>query len=61
MRKCKEGDDGKQTLDVRVYPVVSVGTKPPLVHVVEALAKCIAFQPPSHFRDNINLTQRLGH
>ena len=37
MQKCKEGDDGKQTLDVRVYPVVSVSTKPLLVHVVEAI------------------------
>ena len=26
-----------QTLDPRMYPVVSVGTKPPLVHFVEAL------------------------
>ena len=31
------GDEGKQTLNTRMYPVVSVGTKPPLVHVVEAL------------------------
>jgi hypothetical protein len=37
MRKCKEGDERKQTLDAKIYLVVSVGTKPPLVHVVEAL------------------------
>ena len=36
MRKCK-GDEQKQTLDTKIYLVVSLGTKPPLVHVVEAL------------------------
>src|SRR5688572_20835490 len=39
MWKRKRGDEGKQTLDMKIYPVVSVGTKPPLVHVVEALAQ----------------------
>jgi hypothetical protein len=32
-------DGSKQTLDTRFYPVVSVGTTPPLVHVVEALTQ----------------------
>jgi hypothetical protein len=49
MRKLKGGDEGKQTLDARIYPMVSVGTKPPLVLVVEALTKSIAFQSPSLF------------
>jgi hypothetical protein len=38
--KCgslNEGDEGRQTLDTKIYPVVSVDTRPPLVHVVEAL------------------------
>jgi hypothetical protein len=37
-----EGDKGKQTLDTKIYPMVSVGRKPLLVHVVEALTKSIA-------------------
>jgi len=37
MRKRKGGDEGKKNLDTWMYPVVSVGTKPPLIHVVEAL------------------------
>jgi len=32
-----KGDERKQTLDTKIYPVVLVGTKPPLVYVVEAL------------------------
>jgi hypothetical protein len=44
MWKLKEGDLGKQTLDARIYPVVSIGTKPPLVHFVEALTSSIASQ-----------------
>jgi hypothetical protein len=32
--------------------VVSVGTKPPLVHVVEALTKSIIFRSPSLFRNS---------
>ena len=36
MRKCK-GDERKQTLDTKIYPMVWLGTKPLLVHVVEAL------------------------
>jgi hypothetical protein len=52
MRKLKEGDEGKQTLDARIYLVVSIGTKPFLVHVVEALTKSIAFRSQSLFRDS---------
>ena len=37
MWKPKEWDEKKQTLDVRMYPMVSVDTKPPLVHIVEVL------------------------
>jgi hypothetical protein len=47
MQKHKGGDERNQTLDARIYPVVSVGTKPPLVYVVEALTKGIASQSPS--------------
>jgi hypothetical protein len=42
MLKCKGRDERKQTLDAKIYPVVSVGTKPTLVHVVEALTRSIA-------------------
>jgi hypothetical protein len=45
-------DERKQTLGVRIYPVVLVGTKISLVHVVEALTKSIAFRSPNLFRDN---------
>jgi hypothetical protein len=61
MRKHKEKDERKQSLNMMIYPVVSVGTKPPLVHIVEALTKSIASQSPNLFRDTLNLTQRLGH
>ena len=40
MRKCK-GDKRKQTVDTKIYPVVRLGTKPLLLHVVEALTKSI--------------------
>jgi hypothetical protein len=53
--KCgslNEGDGGKQTLDTKIYPVVSVGTRPPLVHVVEALTKSIASWSPNFFRNS---------
>jgi hypothetical protein len=50
MRKRKGKDEGKQTLNTIIYYVVSLGTKPPLIHIVEALAKIIAFQSPSLFR-----------
>jgi hypothetical protein len=39
----RKGGERKQTLDTRFYPVVSVGTKPPLVHVVEALTQEYCF------------------
>jgi hypothetical protein len=42
MRKCK-GDEKKQTLDTAIYLVVSVGTKSPLVHVVEELTQEYCF------------------
>ena len=35
MRKHK-GDERKQTLDTKIYPVVRLGTKPLLLHIVEA-------------------------
>jgi hypothetical protein len=41
MRKRKR-DERKQTLHV-IYPVVSVGTKSPLVHVVKALTQEYCF------------------
>jgi hypothetical protein len=50
----KVGDKRKQTLDAQTYPVVSVGTKRPLVHVVEALTKrsikSIASRSPGLFQ-----------
>ena len=36
MRKHKE-DERKQTLDTKIYLVVRLGTKPLLLHVVDAL------------------------
>jgi hypothetical protein len=44
-------DERKQTLDARIYPVVSIGTKPSLVHVVEVLTKSIASRSPNLFRN----------
>jgi hypothetical protein len=65
MRKLKERGWGKQTLDTKIYPVVSVGARPPLVHVVEALTKSIASQSPSLFQDFLTRHQGsrqvLGH
>jgi hypothetical protein len=52
MRKRKGGDERKQTLDARIYPVVSVGTEPLLVYVVESLTKSIVSRSPSIFRDS---------
>jgi hypothetical protein len=49
MQKRKGNDEGKQTLDMMIYPVVSVGGKPQLIHVVEALTKSIASRSPSLF------------
>jgi hypothetical protein len=53
MQKYKGGDERKQTLNVRIYPVVPVGTKPPLVHVVKALTKSISSQSPNLFGDTL--------
>jgi hypothetical protein len=61
MQKRKGGDERKQTLDVRIYPVVSVATKPPLVHVVEALTKNIASRYQVSYGTPLDLPQRLGH
>ena len=50
--KCgtlKRRDERKQTLDTRIYPVVQIATKPPYIHVVEALTKSIAFRQLSLF------------
>ena len=52
MRKLKERDERKQTLDTRIYPVVRIATKAPYVHVVEALTKSIAFRQSSLFREH---------
>jgi hypothetical protein len=52
MQKRKAEDERKQTLDAGIYPMVSVGTKPPLVHIVEALTKSIASRSPSLFRNS---------
>ena len=49
MRKRKERDRRKQTLDAGVYPVVRLATKAD-IHVVEALTKSIAFRQSSLFR-----------
>jgi hypothetical protein len=37
MRKRKGGNERKQIFDARIYPIVSVGTYPPLVYVVKIL------------------------
>jgi hypothetical protein len=59
MRKHK-GDERKQTLDTRFYPVVSVGTKPPLVHV-EALTQEYCFPVTKSLpRAQLDLPQRLA-
>jgi hypothetical protein len=50
--RLKKGDEGKQTFDTKIYPVVSVGTKSPLVHVVEALTESIASRSPNLLRDS---------
>ena len=50
MRKLKERDRRKQTLDAGVYPVVRLATKAPYIHVVEALAQSIASWQSSLFR-----------
>ena len=42
MRKCKV-DEKKQTLDTKIYPVVRLGIKPLLLHVVEALYREYCF------------------
>ena len=60
MRKHK-GDERKRTLDTRMYPVVSVGTTPPLVHVVEALNQEYCFSAIKSLLRNLDLPQRLGH
>jgi hypothetical protein len=52
MRKRKEENEGKQTLDTMIYPIVSIGNKPPLVHIVKALTESIIFRSPSLFRDS---------
>ena len=54
MRKRKGGDEEKPTLDARTYPMVSVGMKSPLVHVIEALKKSIASRPPSLLQRSLN-------
>ena len=46
----KDGIKDKQTLDTRNYPVILVDAKSPLVHVIEAVTKSIAFRSPSLFR-----------
>jgi hypothetical protein len=61
IRKRKGGDERKQTLDTRIYLVVSVGTKSPLVHVVEAPERVLL---PGHQVSSgtpLNLPQWLGH
>ena len=52
MRKLKERDDRKQTLDARVNPVVQIATKVPYIYVVEALTKSIASRQSSLFREH---------
>jgi len=44
MQKCKVEDERKQTLNTKIYPVVSVATKTLLVYVIEALNKSIVFR-----------------
>jgi hypothetical protein len=50
MRNRKEGWEEANSWHA-IYPVVSVGTKPPLVHIVEA-HKSIASQSPSLSQDH---------
>jgi hypothetical protein len=48
----KGGNKGKQIFDTKIYPMVSVGTKPFLVHIVEALTKSIDSRSPILFRNS---------
>ena len=52
MRKLKERDRRKQTLDAGVYPVVRLATKAHLHPYFVALTKSIATRPPSLFREH---------
>ena len=51
MRKLKERDERKRTLDTRIYPVVQITTKArdPYIHVVEVLTKSIASRKSNLF------------
>ena len=42
IRKLKERNERKHTLDARIYPVVWIAQRRPYIHVVEALTKSIA-------------------
>ena len=54
MRKLKERDERKRTLDTRIYLVVRIATKArdPYIHVVEALTKSIASRQSTLFREH---------
>jgi len=52
MRKLKERDERKRTLDTRIYPVVRLPQRRPYVHVVEELTKSIASWQSSLFREH---------
>jgi hypothetical protein len=59
--KTKREDKRKQTINVRIYPIISVTIEPSLVYVGEALIKNIA---PGHQVSSgtfLNLPQRLDH
>ena len=54
MRKLKERNKRKRTLDTRIYPVVRIAAKSqrrPYIHVVEALTKSITSRQSSLFRE----------
>ena len=61
MRKHKRRDEGKQTLNMRIYSMISVDTKAPLVHIGKSLTKSIAYRSPSLFWKPLDLPQRLDH
>ena len=52
MRRLKERDERKRTLDTRIYLVFGLPQKRPYVHVVEALTKSIASRQLSLFREH---------
>jgi hypothetical protein len=59
MRKLKGRAEGKQTLEMKIYHVISIGIKPPLVHIVQALTKEYCF-PVTECLLGLFLTRHQG-